>query len=175
MELLVVVAILGLIATAVVLPVNAYFQRSRIEGAANDVRNFLVGAQTLALNTNSRVTVTVQQIGGLWTFSVTPANPPPAGSSAATLRTRLELPAYIVVTGLWLGSACDWPLDSGIQSLVCDTMSRTLHPVTGQQLTASATVRLTHISIAQGRLSPPILYEVRVAPLWSVATVKMRR
>ena len=40
------------------LPVNSYYQRSRIEGAANEVRNFLVGAQTLALNTNGRVTVT---------------------------------------------------------------------------------------------------------------------
>jgi type II secretory pathway pseudopilin PulG len=175
MELLIVVALMGLIATAVVLPVNAYYQRSRVEGAANDVRNFLVGAQTLALSTNSRVTVTLQQTGGLWTFSLTPASPPPAGSSAALTRTELELPAYIVVTGLWLGSSCDWPLDSGIHSLVCDTMSRTLDPTTGQQLTASATVRLTHVSIAQGRLSPPMLYEVRVAPLWSVAAVRMRR
>ncbi|MCU0291201.1 MAG: hypothetical protein MUF10_04315 [Thermoanaerobaculaceae bacterium] len=175
MELLVVVALLGLIATAVVLPVNAYYQRSRVEGAANDVRNFLVSAETLALSTNSRVTVEVQQTGGLWTFSLVPANPPPAGSSAATMRTQLELPAYIVVNGLWLGAGSDWPVDSGIPKLVCDTMSRTLNPVTGQQLTASATVRLTHISIAQGRLSPPMVYEVRVAPLWSVATVKRRR
>lgn len=175
MELLVVVALIGLIATVVVLPVNAYYQRSRVEGAANDVRNFLVGAQTLALNTNSRVTVTLQQTGGLWVFSLTPASPPPSGSSAASTRTRLELPTSITVDGLWLGAACDWPQASGIRTLVCDTLSRTLSPVTGQQLTASATVRLTHISIAQGRLSPPMLYEVRVAPLWSVATVKMRR
>lgn len=175
MELLVVVALIGLIATAVVLPVNAYYQRSRVEGAANDVRNFLVGAETLALNTNSRVTVTLQQVSGRWVLALTPANPPTAGSSAATLRTRLELPTYIVINGLWLGAGNDWPVDMGVSSLVCDTMSRTLNPATGQQLTAVATMRLTHISIAQGRLSPPMLWEVRVAPLWNVAAVKRRR
>jgi len=175
-ELLVVVALLGLIATLVVLPVNAYYQRARIEGVANEVRNFMMGAQTLALNTNSRVTVTLKQTAGQWALTLAPAVPPAPGTAASAWSRRLVLPGYVAVNGMWLGDACDWPQNpagSGTYQVVCDSISRTLNPITAEQLTAFVTLRLTHVSTAEGRLQPPQLWELRLAPLWGVRAMKV--
>lgn len=175
-ELLIVVALLGLIAALVVLPVNAYYQRARIEGVANEVRNFMMGAQTLALNTNSRVTVTLQQTAGQWAFTLEPAVPPAPGTAASAWSRRLELPGYVAVNGLWRGGGCDWPQNpagSGTYQVVCDSISRTLDPITSVQLTAFVTLRLTHVSTVEGRLKPPQVWELRLAPLWSVTAMKV--
>lgn len=175
-ELLIVLFLFGLIATMVVPPVNSYYQRSRIEGAATEVRNFLVGAQTLAFNTNGRVTVTLQQEGTRWVVDMVPVNPPSGGTPAAAMQRHLELPDYVVLSGLGLGANLDWhEYPSGSFNIVCAPSSRTEEQTgpTAFDLVATArTLRMTHRSMSEGRLSPRLIYEIQVTPLWSVQNLR---
>jgi hypothetical protein len=165
-----------MVALIVVPPVNSYYQRSRIEGAANDVRNFLVGAQTLALNTNGRVTVTLQQDGSRWVVDLDPANTPPAGTPTATMQRHLDLPDYVVLNGLGLGADHDWhEYPPSTFNIVCTPSSRTEEqtgPTVFDQVPTARTLRLTHRSMSEGRLSPRLVYEVQVTPLWSVRNLR---
>lgn len=178
-EALIVVAIIGLISTVIMLSLNSYWQRSRLEGGANDVRSFLLTAQNLAIATNDRVTVTLRQDGGSWVLEMLPSRPPAPGSFLDLgLRRRMVLPEHLVVSGLTLGVGTDWvEFPPNVRNVVCTSLSRT------QQQTAAGvfgdipgtrTLRLTHQSILDGRLFPRTVFEIQISPLWNVRMVKRR-
>lgn len=178
-EALIVVAIVGLISAAIALSISSYWQRSRLEGSANDVRNFLLTAQNLAIATNDRVMVALWHDGSTWVLEMFPARPPAGGTFLdLAIRRRLVLPEHLVVSGLSLGDGTDWVEHiPNVRNVVCTSLSRT------QQVTAAGafvdipgtrTLRLTHQSIVDGRLFPRTVYEIRISPLWNVQMVKRR-
>lgn len=174
-EALVAVAIIGLLATMFIPYFVHYIQRSRAEGSALEMRNFVLQAQSLMLGTSSRVTVAVGQEGGQWVATMTPDVEPAAGTYAATLQRRFVLPEYMTVDGLGLGAG-DWPVQGGRYMLMCDTFGRTLDPTqaTPALIPSERTLRVTHRATVEGRLQPRNLWEIRVSPLWNV-TVQRRR
>lgn len=178
-EALVVVAIVGLISAAVALSVNKYWQRARLEGSANDVRNFLLTAQNLAIATNDRVTVRLQQEAGSWVFEMVPARMPPVGSPLREgMQRRLVLPPYLVLDGLSLGGGSDWTVfPTGVRNLACTPNSRTQQETaTGvfADITGTRTLRLTHTSIVDGSLQPRTVFQIEVSPLWNVRILRRR-
>lgn len=172
-ELLVVIAIIGLITSIVTLQVNQYYQRSRLEGQAMELRGFLLSAQTLAMGTSDRVVVRYQESGGRRWFELVPVRPPGSGSNLSSMQTVLELPSYLVLNGLGLGSgAIDWhQFPANVHNVVCSPMMRAQEE-TGtnvfQDLASLRTLRLTHTSIVEGRLAPRTVFEIEISPLWNV-------
>lgn len=189
-EALVVVAIVGFLSTAIMLSLNSYWQRSRLEGGANDVRNFLLTAQNLAIATNDNVLVELRQEGGTTVLTMTPQRPPQPGSLLDSgIRKRLELPPYLVVNGLTLGDGTDWhEYPTGVRNIACSAMSRTRQQLlvpdpadpTGppipavRDIAATRVLRLTHEAIVDGRLFPRTVCEIEVSPLWNVRMLKRR-
>lgn len=172
-ELLVAVAIIGLITSIVTLQVNQYYQRSRLEGKAMEFRAFLLGAQTLAMGTSDRVVIRYQESSGRRWFELVPVRPPGGGSNLARMQTVLELPDYLVLNGLSLSTdAIDWhQFPTNVHNVVCSPMMRAQEETGAgqyQDLTAIRTVRLTHASIVEGRLEPRTVFEIEVTPLWNV-------
>ncbi len=53
-EALVVLAIVGLLALVAIVPINSYWQRSRLETTAGDIRNFLQSGATPRRSTSTR-------------------------------------------------------------------------------------------------------------------------
>ena len=178
-EVLVVVAIIGLISTMVMVSLNSYWQRSRLEGGANDVRSFLLTAQDLAIATNDRVTVTLQKIGSSWVLEMLPERPPTPGSVLDLgVRRRMELPAHLVVNGLTLGDGTDWvEYPANVHNVVCTSRSRTQQQTAAKvfgDIPNTRVLRLTHESIVEGRLSPRTVFEIQISPLWNVRMLKRR-
>ena len=178
-EALVVVAIVGFLSTAIMLSLNSYWQRSRLEGGANDVRNFLLTAQNLAIATNDRVTVRLRQDAGSWVIEMLPSRPPAVGSLLDLgLRRRMVLPQHLVVDGLTLGSGTDWvEFPANVRNVVCTSLSRTQQETAAGvfgDIPGTRTLRLTHQSILDGRLFPRTVYEIQISPLWNVRMLKRR-
>ena len=189
-EALVVLAILGLVTAVVTVPINSYWQRSRLQSAAGDIRNFLQLAYVEAVNQHTAITVTLSKAStdAPWTLQL---NPPPAG-------TRAALGTYVVpdfVSFAYNSAAAanpgaaptGWPSQGSgpdaPRSLACDTMSRTLCPIglvscetsidSAQQVTDVRTLSITHARMVDGSLSPNTRFDIVIYPMWSVSYQKV--
>jgi len=189
-EALVVLAILGLVTAVVAVPMNSYWQRSRLQSTAGDVRNFLQTAYTEAVNQHTDVTVYYWYDNSInqWTLQVFP--PPPAPRTQ--LGTYL-LPSFVSLAWNPAANAGGWPSapnPSGatgtVRGLVCSTTARTLIPTTtdcssdckagelaGGQTLEVKTLRITHSSMVDGSLRPDTRYDIQVFPVWNVSYQKV--
>ncbi len=175
-EALVVLAIIALVTAIVMVPVNSYWQRSRLETTAGDIRNFLQQAYVEAVNQHSQITVTMQQVSGVWTLQITPA-PPHAPAAYA-------IPDFVSLSLNPAPAAGGWPTVGGVATLICDTKGLTICPsgATGTaadtcdgvtQVRGVKTLSITHVSMVDGSLTPNTRYDVQVYPLWNVSVVKV--
>lgn len=179
-EALVVLAILGLVTAIVAVPINSYWQRSRLQSTAGDIRNFLQTAYTEAVNQHTQVTVTLQQdtTTGNWQLQL---NPPPAAPRTA-LGTYV-VPSFVSLAYNPTAAAGGWPTSGAISSIICDTMSRTLCPVgfascdptstTPAQVTNVRTLSITHTSMVDGSLTPKTRFDIQIFPVWNVSYHKV--
>lgn len=55
--------------------------------------------------------------------------------------------------------------------LRCDFQGRAIGPA-GRQITAPATLNLTHVDFVHGSLAPPTRYVISINPVWSVSVTK---
>jgi type II secretory pathway pseudopilin PulG len=165
LEALIVLAIIALVTAIVTVPVNSYWQRSRLETTAGDVRNFLQQAYVEAVNQHTAITVTLQQVSGVWTLRIAP---PPLRTPAT-----YALPSFVSLAPNPSFAAGGWPVVGATRVLVCDTIGRTIDPTTGQQVTSTRTLAITHERMADGSLSPNLRFDVQVYPLWNVSYQKV--
>lgn len=175
LEALVVLAILGLVAAVVTVPINSYWQRSRLQSAAGDIRNFLQIAYTEAVNQHTLVTVSMQQVSGKWQLQVAP--PPLRGPATYVF------PDVVDCTTLNpAATAGGWPATGAIRSLVCAPDGLTFIPVgatcapnetAGSQAREVKTLAITHTSMLDGSLAPNTRFDVQIFPLWNVSYQKV--
>jgi len=166
LEALIVLAILGLLAAIVTVPINSYWQRSRLETTAGDIRNFMQQAFTEAVNQHTSVTVTLSQVSGNWRLQLAPS---PLHAPAT-----YTLPDFVSLALNPTPAAGGWPISGSTRTLACDTIGRTIDPVTGQQVTSMQTLSITHVRMVDGSLTPNTRYDVQVYPLWNVSIRKTR-
>ncbi|MBZ5587647.1 MAG: prepilin-type N-terminal cleavage/methylation domain-containing protein [Acidobacteriia bacterium] len=191
-EALVVLAILGLVTAVVAVPINSYWQRSRIQSTAGDIRNFIQTAYTRAVSQHTAITVTLVQDSTTrkWTLQLTPD---PAGAPAGwhAMYGTYVIPDFVDLTYNLAASAGGWPtagaspppVSGATSSLICDTMSRTLCPVgfascdptstTPAQVTSVRTLSITHTSMIDGSLTPKTRYDIQIYPIWNVSYQKV--
>ena len=167
-EALIVLAIVGVLAAIVTVPINSYWQRARTETTAGDIRNFLQQAFTEAVNQHTPITVTLQQDGsGNWVLQLNPAPPAPRTANGTYTIPDFVSLAYNPASGI---SA--WPTSGAARTLTCDTVGRTVDPTTGRQVTSTMTMSITHVRMVDGSLAPNIRYDVQVFPIWNVTVRK---
>lgn len=167
LEALVVLAIVGVLAAIATVPLNSYWQRARTESTAGDIRNFLQQAFTEAINQHTPITVTLQQTAGTWVLQLAP--PPPAPRTANGTYT---IPDFVSLAYNPASGAGAWPTSGSTRTLTCDTVGRTVDPTTGQQVTSTMTMSITHIRMVDGSLTPNVRFDIQVFPLWNVTLRK---
>ena len=181
-EALVVLALIGLITLVAIVPINAAWQRSRLETTAGDIRNFLQSAYFEAMNQHAQVVVTLQQNSttGLWELHLTP--PPPAPRTA---NGTLVIPAFISLADNPANTAGGWPVSSSntsIRGVTCDPGDRTLVPTgftgsaaesAGQPVQEVKTLAVTHVNMVDGSLQPNTRFDIQLPPIWSVTVRKV--
>ena len=168
-EALVVLTIVGVLAAIVTVPINSYWQRSRVETTAGEIRGFLQQAFTESVNQHTPVNVTLQQDGaGKWVLQLNP--PPPAPRTANGTYT---IPDFISLAYNPAAGAGGWPVSGPARTLTCDTVGRALDPTTGLQVTSTMTMSVTHVRMVDGSLAPNVRYDIQVFPLWNVTLKKV--
>jgi type II secretory pathway pseudopilin PulG len=181
-EALVVLALVGLIILVAIVPINSYWQRSRLETTAGDIRNFLQSAYFEAINQHAQVTVTLQlnATTGLWELQLNP--PPPAPRTA---NGTFVIPAFISLADNPANTAGGWPVsasDASVRGVICDPGDRTLVPTgfagsaaesAGQPVQEVKTLAITHVNMVDGSLQPNTRFDIQLPPIWSVTLRKV--
>ena len=168
LEALIVLAILALVTAIAVVPVNSYWQRSRLDAAAGDIRNFLQQAYIEAINQHTPILVTLQQTSGQWTLQCSNQLPSPRDWQAT-----YAVPDFISLALNPAAGAGGWPVVGATRELICDTIGRTIDPATGLQVTSVQTLSITHFRMLDGSLSPSTRWDIQVYPLWTVGVAKV--
>ncbi len=183
-------AIIGLLVLIVIVPINSYWQRSRLETTAGDIRNFLQSAYSEAITQHTQVVVTLQQNAttGRWELYLTPS--PLNGSRL------LVLPEFVSFADNPLATAGGWPVsssDANVRGIMCDPSGRTMVPVfpvvpvspvvaatftgsgaetAGQPVLEVKTLAVTHANMVDGSLKPNTRFDVQLYPVWTIAVRK---
>ena len=170
-----VLAVLGILTTVIAAPINSYWQRSRLESAAGDVRNFLQTAFAEAVNQHTQVTVSLQQVAGKWQLQIAPA--PQTGPATYVFPDVIDC-----TTDNPAANVGGWPAIGAVRSLVCTPSGMTFIPAgatcaasetAGAQAREVKTLAITHTSMVDGSLSPNTRFEIQVYPIWNVSYRKV--
>jgi len=167
LEAIIALTIIALVTAIVVVPVNSYWQRARVETAASEIRSFLQQAQVEAVNQHTQITVTLAQVSGQWVLRLAP---PPLHSAAT-----YPLPEFVSLALNPASGAGGWPTipSTTTRALLCDTLGRTFDPTTGARVTSTQTLAITHTRMVDGSLAPNTRYDIQVYPLWNVIVAKV--
>lgn len=168
-ELLVVVALIGLLALIATVQVQHLVQKNELRRAATELTSFLQGVPDQVGKLQQPLFVRFLPTPAPARFELTRD---PAGTQVIR---RLQLPPTVAFSlGSLGGVDTNWPKrsDTGVYTLRCDTFNRATDPDNGQQLTAEAQVLLTHVNMLKGTLKPKYGFQVAVAPVWAVRTTR---
>jgi type II secretory pathway pseudopilin PulG len=197
LELLVVLALIGVVAAIAFGQVTKTLYRMRLEAATNDIRLLL-----------ARATIEMQRRGVVTFVRIGPARTPTVGNTTPSIKLLADttgdacsdptnggggpfdtlIDSYDIpvtrggvdVQQIALSTAAkdkilstNWsnntaPYTAG-RELMCDFQGRTIDTTTGLQLGATATFALTHTRMLDGSLNPRKNFQVRINPVFNVS------
>lgn len=177
-EVLVVVAIMGMVAVILTVATSKALKRQRLETAAQEFKGFVDRAYILTAQQGRGVFTEigpVQANGSRIVRLVEDTNENGAMETTDRELERMTLTSDIVLSNS-ATAATAWPAGAGgTLVLLCDTLGRAVNPGTGQPRTAAARVMLTHIEMTgSGTLRPVLTFTVDVTPLWRPTVTKER-
>ena len=200
MEMLIVVAILGMITMIATIAVSNSLKRQRLGVAAQQLASFAENGYIRAQSTGTGVFLTGRpNPDGSCTFSLY-ADSDSSGDFDPTKDTLLSTQLVtndIVVQGLTTGTSYStfgvdtWPStgsgSSEVLQLYCDTLGRAMNPTgvtvpttpqtpagPGVQIQAPVVLSMTHNDMLSGNLRPKIRYDIQVAPIWHAVCAQVR-
>jgi prepilin-type N-terminal cleavage/methylation domain-containing protein len=165
LELLIVVAIIGLIAVILTIAVARTIRRQRVDSAAQEIRGDLQAVYTRVITTQQNVFVRIN-VDDLADRRIEIMN----DQAGSTIFLSFSVPDDVglsSIDGDVDGVQCNWPVVGAYHMLQCDAMGRTIDPNTGMQVTASQVLVVTHKDMVTGDLTPRIRYRVTIFPLWN--------
>ncbi len=166
-EMLVVVAIVGMIALILTIAVARTVRRQRVDSAAQEIRGDLQAVYTRVLTTQQPVYVRVDIANRHIDITADQAG------TSRYLRYTIPPDISLSTTDITLVQT-NWPVVGGIPILQCDYMGRTIDPTTGDQVAVGQTLVVTHVDMVQGKLTPRLVYTITINPLWNTTAVKTR-
>jgi type II secretory pathway pseudopilin PulG len=162
-ELLVIVALIGLMAVLTFGEASKTYRKWRLEGAVNETQTFL-DSLTRRAQENHR-----QLFARLDGHRLTACQ----SSDGTGVVATLTIPDYIAFSATDpVGLTTTWPVVSSARELGCDPRGITLDPATGAMVAAEQRLTMTHVDMAAGSLTPRIVYSVRISPLWRCYNVR---
>lgn len=168
-ELLVVVALIGLLALIATVQVQHLVQKNELRRAATELTSFLQSVPDQVAKLQQPLFVRFLPSPGPPRFELT------RDVAGTQVVRRLQMPSTVAFSLASLGDVeTTWPKASAtnVHTLRCDTANRATHPNNGQQLTEEAWLLLTHVNMVEGTLKPKYAFRVAVAPVWSVRTTR---
>ena len=162
-EMIITVAIIGILAMIGSLALNKILKRQRVDVAAQEIRSFLQGAQAQATRARSTVFVRIELANGEMRIT--------ADAAGTTVLDRYRIPESINFSTVTIGGleGCTWPVVAGtaIPALGCSPVGITVDPNSpSRQVVAVQTLVLTHTEMVADTLHPKTRYDIVVYPLW---------
>jgi len=152
-ELLVVLAVIGIGALIAVYSLSGMYQRSQLEGGTDDIVAFINSVPSWAKEEQQPVFLIYNQ--GILTISEQSDGSDPLD----VLDVSRKHDKLIV----------DWPTTT---TLSCDSLARGYPGTSTQMLTAPVVFTVTHLAMTSGFVNPVTTYTVTLSPLWHVMVVK---
>ena len=196
-ELLVVVAILGIILAIAVGQASKSFRRAKVDSIADTIRNFIQDAGAQVQKQNLPVFIELSWVAapspGFYRFQAIADSltngvldgPPynPIGTIDATkdsIVAQYDVPSEIALSGIVGAAQIESTLwstntaDQSTRSLLCDFQRRTINPTSGGQIAGVATLSVSHVNMLQssGQLKPLINDQIRINPIWSARILR---
>src|SRR5512135_202805 len=166
-EMLIVVALLGMIAVILTLAVAKTIKRQRVAAAAQEIRSDLQAVYTKVLTTQQPVYVRINLASRRIDIM--------ADTAGSTIYSYYALPTGISLSTQNIAQVqCNWPTVGTVPMLECDALGRTIDPNTGEQVTTLQTLSVTHNEMVLGYLRPRIQYVVTIYPLWNTVAVSQK-
>jgi prepilin-type N-terminal cleavage/methylation domain-containing protein len=181
-ELIIVVAIIGMLALILTMSVSRTLKRQRLETAAHELSSFLENAYVRGQTLGTSVFVTaVKNADNSATFRIVADsnNNNQLDSTDQVLSTQL-VPNDIAVSGISTVPASfgsnTWPKSGSTWMLFCDTLGRTMDPTVNPpaQVAGMQTLSITHQEMLSGSLAPKLRYDLTDGPIWHFNTNKAR-
>ncbi len=166
-ELLIVIAILGMIAAILTVAVSRAIKRQRLDTAAQQLRSFIDRAYVSTTQTGNGMFI---QIGAVQTDGSRLVRLVEDNNSNQTLDSTDQVLATETITDdLVLSNSSTagtaWPVVGGSLEMLCDSMGRAIDPTTGRQITQALSISLTHTDMTgSGTLRPRLRYDIRSVP-----------
>lgn len=169
MELLIVVAILGMITLILTIAVSDTIKRQRVGEAAQEMRNTLQAVYTQVVTSQKpafvRINMTTRKLEVM------------GDAAGATILTYYSIPSDISLSTTDITQVqTNWPLYNSMPTLECDTMGRALYYDSGSAkwlLPSSIfTFVVTHDEMVQGTMGHRVLYTISLNPLWNTVAVR---
>jgi len=146
-EVLVVLAVFGLIIGVAYVNLGAMYQKYRLDQGSSNFKSFYEAVPGIARTQNRDIFVTWN--GGSRTLA---ASTDQAGTQVLE---QIQIPDYLVVN----------PAPSAMR---CDTTGRAYVGAATNMMGAVATTTITHQKMVDGYLTPRITYRISLTPLWHV-------
>lgn len=181
-ELIIVVAIIGMLSLILTVAVSRTLKRQRLETAAHELSSFMENAYVRGQTQGTSVFVTaVKNADNSATFRIV-ADSNSNGqldSTDAVLATQL-VPNDIAVAGISsvpssFGSNT-WPRSGSTWMLFCDSLGRTMDPTVSPpvQVAGMQTLSITHQEMLSGSLAPKVRFDLTDGPIWHINMTKVK-
>ena len=200
-ELLIVVAIIGIIAAIAGAQVSKTFRRAKVDTVADAMRNFIQEAGSQVQKQNLPVFVELSRVAapppGFYRlqsisdsrtnsqldgpYNTMPVGDPANDATKDTILATYDVPSDIVLS-IVNGSQIDtafWSTntaDTSTRQLLCDFQHRTIDPsaISGRQIAGVATLSVSHADMVRttGKLTPLVNDQIRINPIWSAHVLR---
>ena len=186
-EMLVVVAIIGMLATVATVAVSKQLQRERLQDTVRQVTGFVENGFVWAQTSSGGVLLVGTLNGdGSCTFSLY-SDTDKSGTFTAgdTLLASQAIPKEIVIQGFASGAyptfgSNTWPSvgtgSAKTLQLYCDPVGMTIDPTLSSpnQIARPVVLSMTHASMLNGGLRPKFRYDITVFPIWHDSAAQVR-
>lgn len=187
-EVLVVVAILGFIATLLTFNVSNTLKKQRLEMGAEQFNSFLRSAQVASAERSQGAFIVISPNADgshtLWMVTDTDRNnqlgfdpaSPDAGPDFVVPSQRHTITDDIVIHPEQAipGGINLWPVIDGNFVLLCDPRGLPFDPSTNppRPFTSAVRISITHAEMLNGGLRPKFRFDISVSPLWHSTVVR---
>lgn len=184
-ELLVVLAVLGVVLTIAGIEVMRTLKRGFLTSTVQRIQLLASRAQLEAQRRGATAFFRIGAVGSgpggtlpveLWVD----ANGDGVFQAASDLQIEQILldPARISLSTAAVNQiqSANWSDNSNNAErlLACDTLGRTMNPVTGLQIAQTATLSVTHADMVANVLQPRLNEQLRISPAWSIVIAESR-
>lgn len=175
-EVLVVLAIMGLVAALMTIAVSKTLKRQRLGTAAAQLSSFIQKAYTNTSLNQREVFIEIgaaQSDGSRTAFMIEDSNENGSLDGTDTQLDTLSITPDLVLSNSTTAGVA-WPVSSGNLIIGCSAGGRMVDPTTKTNLDHYVELSITLSEMLSGDLTPGIRYTITVYPIWKTEKTQTR-